>query len=590
MGVLKVYALHLSRDLAYIVDVAPINSTVCNTFHHIPRIYDADFKFNAYIEGIASSLFPSIITEDGLPSHCFGHNATSYPDCPSAGLLAILRSPLLSPESSGIYSNSPLQTNITMFTGNNRMARYLTGNGTPNSDGHGVFVASSIPDFISSALVWYWQYLNKLWIVQESSQQNYISRVSRAMIKPALGESSSEQNLYKPFVQVECSATTFRSTDISFPHGAFFLPPWTEEPFRAAKWPVPHSIISRIAINDYIGKLNFTWVDLGISGHMKPSLLGLFAMNYFDSANNSQTLFPCTIDARWVPVNVWIDPTVDPLVYETLPNPAALPLAAYSQLYISLDWAHSLNVQPTDSADNHTAIEALGTACSHLAVSGDINSDTTVECLEAALALYLTDGLSRFQRMRHQYFLDSYYFDNNLTGSDTKIIDAATTDAIYDTYDPLAVTLTPGDLRNPSKYTQIHFSVYQYGYGYPFRGITIYIAVAILLLHVLIALIHMSIVVYGGWSSDAWAKMDELVLLALHSTPGRLRNTYAGVSKASTWGKRIKVRETIDDHLELVLDGEPMSKERDNGVQPRPGKKYGSPAKVGEDACSAPNS
>jgi hypothetical protein len=32
--VLEVYALHLSRDLAYIVGVAPINSTLCNTFHH----------------------------------------------------------------------------------------------------------------------------------------------------------------------------------------------------------------------------------------------------------------------------------------------------------------------------------------------------------------------------------------------------------------------------------------------------------------------------------------------------------------------------------------------------------------------------
>jgi hypothetical protein len=33
--VLEVYALHLSRDLAYIVGVAPINSTLCNTFHHL---------------------------------------------------------------------------------------------------------------------------------------------------------------------------------------------------------------------------------------------------------------------------------------------------------------------------------------------------------------------------------------------------------------------------------------------------------------------------------------------------------------------------------------------------------------------------
>jgi hypothetical protein len=30
-----VYALRLSRDLAYIVGVAPINSTLCNTFHQI---------------------------------------------------------------------------------------------------------------------------------------------------------------------------------------------------------------------------------------------------------------------------------------------------------------------------------------------------------------------------------------------------------------------------------------------------------------------------------------------------------------------------------------------------------------------------
>jgi hypothetical protein len=35
MLLLEVYALHLSRDLAYIVGVAPINSTVCNTFHQV---------------------------------------------------------------------------------------------------------------------------------------------------------------------------------------------------------------------------------------------------------------------------------------------------------------------------------------------------------------------------------------------------------------------------------------------------------------------------------------------------------------------------------------------------------------------------
>jgi hypothetical protein len=33
LNLLEVYALHLSRDLAYTVGVAPINSTLCNTFH-----------------------------------------------------------------------------------------------------------------------------------------------------------------------------------------------------------------------------------------------------------------------------------------------------------------------------------------------------------------------------------------------------------------------------------------------------------------------------------------------------------------------------------------------------------------------------
>jgi hypothetical protein len=37
-SLLEVYALRLSRDLAYIVGVAPINSTLCYTFHHSPLL------------------------------------------------------------------------------------------------------------------------------------------------------------------------------------------------------------------------------------------------------------------------------------------------------------------------------------------------------------------------------------------------------------------------------------------------------------------------------------------------------------------------------------------------------------------------
>jgi hypothetical protein len=41
------YALHLSRDLPYIVGVAPINSTLCNTFH---QVEDDQTKYRLQIE------------------------------------------------------------------------------------------------------------------------------------------------------------------------------------------------------------------------------------------------------------------------------------------------------------------------------------------------------------------------------------------------------------------------------------------------------------------------------------------------------------------------------------------------------------
>jgi hypothetical protein len=55
---LEVYALHLSHDLAYIVGVAPINSTLCNTFHHKPVQVTSTpprFRVTVTFDGIVAS-------------------------------------------------------------------------------------------------------------------------------------------------------------------------------------------------------------------------------------------------------------------------------------------------------------------------------------------------------------------------------------------------------------------------------------------------------------------------------------------------------------------------------------------------------
>jgi hypothetical protein len=131
------------------------------------------------------------------------------------------------------------------------------------------------------------------------------------------------------------------------------------------------------------------------------------------------------------------------------------------------------------------------------------------------------------------------------------------------------------DLQNPANNTQFYFDVLRYGYGYGFRGILIYVAVAVLLIHGLLALIHMGFLLAGGLSSSAWGTMGEMMaLMANSSGTEQLRNTCAGISRKETWGIIVKVIETAGDHLELFFEeGENDSKQPQEHV--KPGKKYG---------------
>jgi hypothetical protein len=104
--------------------------------------------------------------------------------------------------------------------------------------------------------------------------------------------------------------------------------------------------------------------------------------------------------------------------------------------------------------------------------------------------------------------------------------------------------------------------VLRYGYGYDFRGILVSIAVAIPLIHVALALLYMGIVLAGALSNSAWSTMGDIMVLAVNSSSTEhLRNTCAGVDKKETWGLVTRVRETSEEQLELILEGD----DRDGG-------------------------
>ena len=174
--------------------------------------------------------------------------------------------------------------------------------------------------------------------------------------------------------------------------------------------------------------------------------------------------------------------------------------------------------------------------------------DKIAHCLESVSALYIADSLSRLRSSLPTYLVMSLGKDG--LPNVTTLGSAKTPGDFADMTDDKL-----GLLHDPTKYVRIHLPMSRYGYEYGFRGVTIYIATSILLLHVLLCLFNIRSILSRGRSSDAWTSMSEMLVLAINSPPAeQLRNTCTGVSKLRTWVKLVYVSETLEDHLGIVLD------------------------------------
>jgi hypothetical protein len=107
------------------------------------------------------------------------------------------------------------------------------------------------------------------------------------------------------------------------------------------------------------------------------------------------------------------------------------------------------------------------------------------------LALYFADGLSRMQSAIPTSFVATGPGLVHDISADVAVQDL---NAQSLRYINSITNITLADLQNPANYTEFHFEVRRYGYGYGFQGILIYIAVAVLLTHVVLVLAHMGFV------------------------------------------------------------------------------------------------
>lgn len=113
-------------------------------------------------------------------------------------------------------------------------------------------------------------------------------------------------------------------------------------------------------------------------------------------------------------------------------------------------------------------------------------------------------------------------------------------------YNPLYVDASNG--------TKVHWSVTVIGYAYRADGVAYYLAIAVLLIHATMALLHIAQGLRKGMMLDAWSSPEELMALCHNSIPDHeaMKNTSAGIASGATLKRKVRIRVKEDRGEEQV--------------------------------------
>jgi len=260
----------------------------------------------------------------------------------------------------------------------------------------------------------------------------------------------------------------------------------------------------------------------------------------------------CLVDARWVESDMWSVPSASgsqalhtvKLMNETLEY------AKTTQPIIRLGpaWLAALNGTLEESKLG-TARTTGGTFDLLLDF---LNDNYSLYSLAKALTVYMTDAVSMVPGLHAVRWVGPapdgpWELDQGERSSAQRVSDLAPYALVELRYDHTA-------------------------YQYNFQGTATKLAWGVLLLHVLLALVHLVVVLaQRGWASSAWAQLGDLVALAVNTSPtALLRNTGVGVSQWAVWRLTAYVREVDGGgRVELVLkDGAGVGKGEGHDIGP----------------------
>ena len=193
---------------------------------------------------------------------------------------------------------------------------------------------------------------------------------------------------------------------------------------------------------------------------------------------------------------------------------------------------------------------------------GDCNNGNKHMLLELILASVFANGLSRYGS-RHAFDPSSM---NPL--DDPFQWELKTPPKASDYY---ALLLSNNPTHNAvlsppanSDYVKLRMRVEVVGYAWYASGVSDYLATAVVLIYMLMALAHTTWVVTKGVTSSSWDTVTELLALALQSLESdALRGSGAGIERLGTYGRLAKLRVIKDEQgerLVLIVDGEQITR------------------------------
>ena len=394
-----------------------------------------------------------------------------------------------------------------------------------------------------------------------------ISPLSSRYLKPRINLFEiNDHSPLKPFVQVRCNFQDETKT-LQFPSEGFATPTlnksqaesvnrmcstWAALPnfYQGQNWSVAlQEIVNTTLLGTHLAdkSIHLSWVDLS-RFETRPSLAAAVFFPNCNSSYGTYELATCSIDARWLPNTLKIEPGLDVSVRVSTGSWQAFALSLVGSdttvlIIIDLNWAAALNapLPMTGSLkDSKTAVETILSKVFNLK-EGNCDgwkdsgiSGIEIRVLEAYLGFVVADGLFRvgsesnysvryLRESREIYSrngtLVDWFYDSGLVYEDPN----GTTEAEATKWRELT-----------ANWSNITLQGFRYGYGWNLDTSTSKIAAAILLFHSLLALIAIAALFAAKAVSTRWTTSGEVLALALRSTSSvnaksRLKNVGAGM-------------------------------------------------------------